>query len=71
LAEEIVRYAHTKAIQAVGGFMLGFKTDGGYEESLEDMETTVAFAYRLKLAGLAYVMFLSLQPSQEPNCIGI
>jgi len=56
LAEEIVRYAAYKGIQAVGGFMLGFKTDGGHEESLEDMETTVALAYRLKLAGLAYVM---------------
>lgn len=57
LAEEIVHYAAHKDIQAVGGFMLGFKgNDGGYEESLEDMERTVAYAKRLKQAGLAYVM---------------
>jgi radical SAM superfamily enzyme YgiQ (UPF0313 family) len=57
LAEDIVRYTAQKGIQAVGGFMLGFKgNNGGYEESLEDIERTVAYARRLKLAGLAYVM---------------
>jgi anaerobic magnesium-protoporphyrin IX monomethyl ester cyclase len=57
LAEEIVRYTAQKGIQAVGGFMIGFKgNDGGFEESLEDMERTIAFAKRLKLAGLDYVM---------------
>jgi len=57
LAEEIVRYAAQKGIQAVGGFMLGFKgNNGGFEESRTDMERTVAYASRLRQAGLAYVM---------------
>lgn len=57
LAEEIVRYTAEVGIQAVGGFMIGFKgNNGGFEESLEDMERTVGYARRLKLAGLAYVM---------------
>ncbi|MEK7618085.1 MAG: radical SAM protein [Patescibacteria group bacterium] len=57
LAEKIVSYTAKVGIQAVGGFMVGFKgNNGGFEESLEDMERTVAYARRLKLAGLAYVM---------------
>ncbi|MFA6511953.1 MAG: radical SAM protein [Patescibacteria group bacterium] len=56
-AEKIVRYAAHKGIEAVGGFMLGFKgNNGGFEESLADMERTVWYAKRLKQAGLAYVM---------------
>lgn len=55
LAEEIVRYIASKGIQAVGGFMIGFKSDG-HEETLEDMRRTVEYAKRLKRAGLAYVM---------------
>lgn len=55
LAEEIVRYIASKGIQAVGGFMIGFKSDG-YEETFEDMRRTVEYAKRLKKAGLAYVM---------------
>ncbi|MBI4128323.1 MAG: B12-binding domain-containing radical SAM protein [Parcubacteria group bacterium] len=56
-AEEIVRYTAKVGIEGVGGFMLGFKGNGGgFEESREDMERTVAYAKRLKQAGLAYVM---------------
>ncbi|MFA5184676.1 MAG: radical SAM protein [Patescibacteria group bacterium] len=54
-AAEIVAYIKEKGIEAVGGFMIGFKTDG-YEESLEDIERTITYAKRLKKAGLAYVM---------------
>lgn len=54
-AEEIVRYIQSRGIQAVGGFMLGFKSPG-YEESLQDMEKTVAYAKKLKEAGLSFVM---------------
>jgi len=54
-AEEIVKYIQSKGIQAVGGFMLGFKSPG-YEESLQDMEKTVAYAKKLKEAGLPFVM---------------
>ncbi len=57
VAEEIIRYTAKVGIEGVGGFMLGFKgNNGGFEESLEDMERTVAYAKRLKQAGLAYVM---------------
>ena len=57
VAEEIIRYTAKVGIEGVGGFMLGFKgNNGGLEESLEDMERTVAYAKRLKQAGLAYVM---------------
>lgn len=60
VAEEIVRYAAKKGIEAVGGFMLGFKGRNGggleFEETREDIERTVAYAKRLKEAGLAYVM---------------
>lgn len=60
LSQEIVRYASNKGMQAVGGFMLGFKGRGRngkpYEESREDIERTVAYAKHLKQAGLAYVM---------------
>ncbi len=54
-AEEIVRYITSKGVQAVGGFMIGFKSNG-YEETLKDMRCTVEYAKRLKAAGLAYVM---------------
>ncbi len=54
-AVEIVRYIASKGIQAVGGFMIGFKSNG-YEESFDDMRRTVEYAQRLKKAGLAYVM---------------
>ena len=54
-AEEIVGYIQSRSIQAVGGFMLGFKSPG-YEESLQDMEKTVAYAKKLKNAGLSFVM---------------
>lgn len=58
LAEEIVRYIATKGIEAVGGFMIGFKVSNGvkHEETLADMRHTVEYAKRLKEAGLAYVM---------------
>lgn len=57
VAEQIVRYTAKVGIEGVGGFMLGFKGNGGgFEETLEDMERTVAYAKRLKEAGLAYVM---------------
>ena len=55
-AEKIVRHTAKVGIEAVGGFMIGFKGDNGLEESHEDMKKTVAYAKRLKLAGLAYVM---------------
>ncbi|HOZ37012.1 MAG TPA: hypothetical protein PLR18_04275 [bacterium] len=54
-AEEIVRYITSKGLQAVGGFMIGFKSDG-HEETFENMRHTVEYAKRLKGAGLAYVM---------------
>lgn len=60
MAEEVVRYAARKGIEAVGGFMLGFKGKNGggkeFEETRKDIERTVAYAKRLKEAGLAYVM---------------
>jgi len=57
VAEKIIQYTAKVGIEGVGGFMLGFKGgNGGFEESLEDMERTVAYAKRLKAAGLAYVM---------------
>lgn len=56
VAEQIVRYTAKVGIEGVGGFMLGFKGNNGFEESLEDMARTVAYAKRLKQAGLAYVM---------------
>lgn len=56
LAEKIVRYTASKGIEGVGGFMLGFKGFQGLEESLIEMKNTVAYAKRLKQAGLTYVM---------------
>lgn len=55
IAEDIVRKTASVGIQGVGGFILGFKGPG-HEETREDMERTVAYAKRLKEAGLAYVM---------------
>ena len=54
-AEETISYIRDKKIETVGGFMIGFKTNG-YEETLEDMERTISYAKRLKKAGLTYVM---------------
>lgn len=57
VAEQIVRYTAKVGVEGVGGFMLGFKgNNGGFEETREDMERTVAYAKRLKQAGLTYVM---------------
>jgi len=55
LATKIINYTAHKNVEAVGGFMLGFKNNG-FEESLGDMKKTVAYAKTLKEAGLAYVM---------------
>ncbi|MFA5155581.1 MAG: radical SAM protein [Patescibacteria group bacterium] len=54
-AAEIVSYIKAQGIEAVGGFMIGFKIPS-YEESLADIERTIAYAKKLRAAGLAYVM---------------
>jgi len=61
LAEQIVKYIKFKNIQAVGGFMLGFKTKN-YEESMKDIKNTLRYAKQLKKVGLAYVMLFIFTP---------
>jgi len=54
-AKIIINYIASKNIEAVGGFMLGFKNEE-YEETGDEIRHTIEYAKKLKKAGLAHVM---------------